>query len=195
MDLLQRIQRWYTINCDGDWEYGRGVTITTVSNPGWAVTIPLQDTCLQNASIRHALEQRTTTNWVGYSIQDGAFEGNGGPENLTEILSFFLDTFLPEHIDSEFTYDVRLPIRDYDKRLWLKAKAIAISESVMRIASIDNPHLLPSYDWDFINEPILSDVLESNMLELSTDFKIGDLIEPQFLHDGDNMFLVAPAKK
>ena len=195
MDLLQRIQRWYTINCNGDWEYGRGITISTVSNPGWAVTIPLQDTCLHNASMDSFQDQRTTTNWVSYLIRDGAFEGNGGPENLTEILSYFFDTFLPGHIDQTFTYDIRLSIQGYEGRLWLKAEAIIISESMMRIVSIADSNSILSYDWDFINEPDLPNFFEHIISELITDFKIGDLIEPQFLHAGDNTFLIAPAKK
>lgn len=195
MELLQRLQRWYTINCDGDWEYGYPISITTVSNPGWVVTIPLQDTCLQNASLDDFSEQRTTTDWVDYFVRDGSFKGNGGPENLTEILAYFLDTFLPAHINPELTYNIRLPIRDYEGKLWLKAEAAFISESVMRIVSIANQSLPSSYDWDFINEPNFISLVEFRLLDLTTDFKIGDLTEPQFFHAGDNTFLVAPAKK
>ncbi|GAB2867563.1 immunity 53 family protein [Hymenobacter ruber] len=201
MDLLQRIQRWYTINCNGDWEhdYGvsiwHGISVQTLDNPGWIVTINLKDTCLDASDMPSVLHERSTTNWIAYKVEKGNFEGVGGPENLTEILTYFLDTFLPEHINTEFTYDVRLPVRDYEGKLWLKAEATVISESAMRIVSIDNPSFPPSYNWDFINEPDLSDVLEANILELGTDYNIGDLIEPSFLHAGDNTFLVAPLKK
>jgi hypothetical protein len=195
MELLQRIQRWYTINCDGDWEYGYPISITTVSNPGWAVTIPLQDTCLRNASLDDFHEERSATNWVGYSIRDGSFQGNGGLENLTEILTYFLDTFLPAHIDPELIYNIRLPVRNYEGKLWLKAEANVISESMMRIASIANQSLPSSFDYDFINEPDFFSSLEVDLSELRTDYEISDLVEPRFLHAGDNTFLVAPAKE
>ncbi|MET4073709.1 immunity 53 family protein [Hymenobacter sp. UYCo722] len=201
MDLLQRIQRWYTINCDGDWEHDNGVSIwhgisvQTLDNPGWIVSINLKDTCLDASEMPYVLHERSTTNWFGYKVEKGNFEGVGGPENLTEILTYFLDIFLPERINSEITYKIRLPVRDYEGMLWLKAEATVLSESMMRIVSINNPRALPSYDFDFINEPDLSEVLESNISELNTDFNIGDLIAPQFLDAGDNTFLIAPAKK
>ena len=95
MELLQRLQRWYTINCNGDWEHSFGVSITTLDNPGWTVKINLRDTCLQNAVLDYRLIKRSTTDWIGYSVKAGEFEGVGGPENLTEILTYFLDTFIP----------------------------------------------------------------------------------------------------
>ncbi len=34
---LSRLQRWYSAQCDGDWEHGLGVRIETLDNPGWMV--------------------------------------------------------------------------------------------------------------------------------------------------------------
>ena len=42
--MLERLQRWYLYRCDGDWEHSFGITIETLDNPGWMVTIDLQDT-------------------------------------------------------------------------------------------------------------------------------------------------------
>ena len=41
--LLNRIQDWYKINCDGDWEHSYGYKIETLDNHGWSVIIDLKD--------------------------------------------------------------------------------------------------------------------------------------------------------
>ena len=198
MDLLQRIQRWYTINCNGDWEHGYPISITTVDNPGWAVTIPLQDTCLQNASMDYILIERTTTNWVGYSVQDGAFEGNGGAENLSEILTYFLDTFLPLHLDHDCTIEIGLPVIGYEGRLWLNAEGKMVSESTLEITAIEDYSVTENYLWS--NSETLEAVNQPGNipLELKVAFAIGDKVDPIVFQADDNMlrtFLVAPPKK
>src|ERR1700722_12742042 len=40
------LQRWYKIHCNGDWEHSYGIQIDTLDNPGWTITIDLQDTDL-----------------------------------------------------------------------------------------------------------------------------------------------------
>ncbi|MBJ6109741.1 immunity 53 family protein [Hymenobacter sp. BT523] len=198
MDLLQRIQRWYTINCNGDWEHEYLVSITTIDNPGWAVKIDLQYTCLQNASLDYVLIQRTPTDWVGYSVQNGAFEGNGGAENLSEILAYFLDTFLPSHLDTECTIEIGLPVIGYEGQLWLNAEAKMVSESTLEITAIEDYDVTGNYLWS--NNETLEAVNQLGNIpkKLKVDFAIGDRVEPTVFQAGDNMlrtFLVAPAKK
>jgi hypothetical protein len=41
---LERLQRWYLGECNGDWEHSYGVRIDTLDNPGWIVTIDLHET-------------------------------------------------------------------------------------------------------------------------------------------------------
>ncbi len=48
MDLLQALQDWFAQHCDGDWEQECGLTIETLDNPGWLVTISLIDTELES---------------------------------------------------------------------------------------------------------------------------------------------------
>jgi hypothetical protein len=43
-DPLAGIQKWYLSQCDGDWEHTYGVTLGTLDNPGWTLTIELQET-------------------------------------------------------------------------------------------------------------------------------------------------------
>jgi Immunity protein 53 len=46
MNALQRLQDWYSAQCDGDWEHQQGVRIESLDNPGWALDIDLADTAL-----------------------------------------------------------------------------------------------------------------------------------------------------
>jgi hypothetical protein len=195
MELLQRIQRWYTINCNGDWEHDYPTTITTLDNPGWSVTIILKGTCLKSDPAPYILNQRSTTDWFGFSIKDNKFEGVGGPENLTEILAYFLDIYLPEHIDPECTLDLHLPVIGYEDKLWLKAEAQMLSESTLQIVSIADSTEPASYEWANNEALGLINQLDSRVAQLRTSFLLGDTVAPVVYQEADNMlrtFLVAP---
>ena len=47
MSTLARLEAWYLRQCNGDWEHLYGVTIETLDNPGWSVTIDLTGTKLE----------------------------------------------------------------------------------------------------------------------------------------------------
>lgn len=196
MDLLQRIQRWYTINCNGDWEHSYGVSITNVDNPGWWVTIDLQETSLEKAVLpMQGIQQRSPTNWVFWHVENYKFIGSGGPENLTEILTYFLDVFLPANIDPEYLFDIHLPIHGYENRLWLKAEAKMLSESTMEIVSIADASQTDFYEWGLDNDLDLFNELGDTGLELQTYYTLADKVEPLVFQSADNIlrtFLVAP---
>ena len=45
---ISNLQEWYASQCNGDWEHTFGVTISTMDNPGWGLTIDLTGTSLEN---------------------------------------------------------------------------------------------------------------------------------------------------
>lgn len=45
-DVLERLERWYAAQCNGDWEHTYGITIETLDNPGWTFKVELRDTYL-----------------------------------------------------------------------------------------------------------------------------------------------------
>ncbi len=47
MNALEELQNWYLSECNEDWEHSYGVKIETLDNPGWSVTINLEDTYLE----------------------------------------------------------------------------------------------------------------------------------------------------
>ncbi|MFD2786611.1 immunity 53 family protein, partial [Hymenobacter rubripertinctus] len=188
MDLLQRIQRWYTINCNGDWEHSfglsiwHGISVQTLDNPGWIVTINLVGTCLIERQIPYSLQERTTTDWFGFKVEEGRYEGVGGPENLTEILQHFLETYLPNNIDPDCRIEVNLPITGYENKLWLKAKARMVSESTVQIVSTEDSRQVQSYQWSCYDAEVLLDNLNASdsLSTLKTQHKAGDLVDPSF---------------
>ena len=91
IDTLDSLQEWYVSMCNGDWEHTYGITIETLDNPGWAITIELTDTPLYSRSFDTIKIQREDENdWILCRIENGVFKGDCGPRNLKGILQTFL---------------------------------------------------------------------------------------------------------
>jgi hypothetical protein len=88
---LVRLQKWFEERCDGTWEQESGVNIETLDNPGWSVTVDLEGTSLENARFAPVTESRSEHDWVECRVQAAQFQGYGGPLNLEEVLTRFLD--------------------------------------------------------------------------------------------------------
>jgi hypothetical protein len=96
MTTIERIQEWYSNQCDGDWEHTWGIKIDTLDNPGWIVKIDLIETELQDTpfpTIRKGMpdDQPSDTDWLCCSVKDNVFDGAGDQGKLEAILQAFLD--------------------------------------------------------------------------------------------------------
>jgi len=89
MEILKWLQEWYSRQCNGDWEHGSGVRITSIDNPGWHVAINLIGTELENKQVDLIQIERTEEDWIYCKIENGCFSGAGGPGNLEEVLRVF----------------------------------------------------------------------------------------------------------
>ncbi|GAC42095.1 immunity 53 family protein [Paenibacillus popilliae] len=89
MEILKWLQEWYFSQCNGDWEHQHGISIETLDNPGWYVTINLNETELENKQVDTIEINRTKEDWIYCKIKDGCFTGAGGSGNLEEILKIF----------------------------------------------------------------------------------------------------------
>ena len=92
MNEILGVQKWYSSQCDGDWEHRYGISIETLDNPGWLVKIDLTETTLQHAdfppiSIGDGEEGRE---WISCNVEKGVFVGAGDAGKLQKILSVFL---------------------------------------------------------------------------------------------------------
>ena len=90
MDHLKDLQAWYLGQCDGDWEHQSGVSIETLDNPGWSVSINLTGTDLQGAEFNETSDLDPTHNWIRCWVENDEWHGVGGPLMLRTILEIFL---------------------------------------------------------------------------------------------------------
>jgi hypothetical protein len=91
MEKLERLQNWYQSNCDGNWEHQYGISIDTLDNPGWRLSIDLKETYLETFTFDNIQIERSENDWLICQIREDKFEGFGGIYNLAEILDLFLD--------------------------------------------------------------------------------------------------------
>jgi hypothetical protein len=90
MSTLERLQRWYEDHCDGDWEHAYGVTVGTLDNPGWFVTVDVTGTPLASAAFSPIQDLDHERDWLACKVEGGKFHGHGGPAQLERILDVFL---------------------------------------------------------------------------------------------------------
>ena len=89
---IERLARWYESNCDGDWEHSFGVTIDTLDNPGWFVTVDLDDSALADRAFDLVEAQYDdATKWMRCWKEGTKFRAACGPTKLEEALIVFLD--------------------------------------------------------------------------------------------------------
>ena len=91
MNYIEALEKWRYKQCDGDWEHTYGVKINTLDNPGWKVVIDITETELADKHFSTIIEHRTENDWIDCEVSDNKFMGHGGPLNLGEILSIFIN--------------------------------------------------------------------------------------------------------
>ncbi len=83
------IQSWFQRQCDGYWEHAHGVTIETLDQPGWLVTIDLQETALQDETMEPFQRENSDKDWIDCEVFNQQFRGQGDISKLGEILQTF----------------------------------------------------------------------------------------------------------
>ena len=91
IDALDDLQSWYAAQCDGDWEHCFGIKIATLDNPGWSLTVELEDTLLEGKSFASFERKNSETEWIKCSVEAKKFVGYGGSHQLEELISIFLN--------------------------------------------------------------------------------------------------------
>jgi hypothetical protein len=80
---------WFHQQCDGDWEHGNGVRISTIESPGWSLKVSISETVCENENFQEVIIDRTETDWVYCCLRHETFEGACGLHNLPEVLKIF----------------------------------------------------------------------------------------------------------
>ena len=81
--------KWYKNHCDGDWEHDKRIHIGTIDNPGWSITINLEDTVLENKKFHEIKIDRAEDDWLICFIKGNRFQGRCGSLNASEVLQIF----------------------------------------------------------------------------------------------------------
>ena len=89
MDILDWIQDWFRENCDGDWEHGEVIQITTIDNPGWEVEIDISNTSIASMELDWILNETSKQDWYGVKIADQKFTAAGDIGKLKFLLGLF----------------------------------------------------------------------------------------------------------
>ena len=89
MDAIEFLQSWYRAQTNGEWEHARGVTIESLDNPGWRVTIDLVGTPLQAAAMTPVRREKSPQDWLVCEVEHEQFCGNGDARKLMVILQLF----------------------------------------------------------------------------------------------------------
>ena len=89
-DELTALQAWYRAQRNGDWEHSYGVTIGTLDNPDWSVTIDLADTALAERGFTTVESLNHDVDWMRCEVKDLKWLGNGGPNMLRPTFRKFL---------------------------------------------------------------------------------------------------------
>ena len=89
MEILNWIQNWFKDNCDGDWEQGEVIQITTLSNPGWEVEIDISKTSIANLNLKWILNENGKQDWYGVKIENQKFLAAGDAGKLPFLLDLF----------------------------------------------------------------------------------------------------------
>jgi hypothetical protein len=97
MDTLRELQSWYLSQCNDDWEHTYGVSVGTLDNPGWSLTIDLTGTKLSGKAFegrRYGVDDKAHpigNDWLHCKVERNKFVAHGGPEKLEEMINVFLD--------------------------------------------------------------------------------------------------------
>ena len=91
--MVSALERWYLSRCDGEWEHAHGVRIDTLDNPGWHVSIDLQETKKEGKILAREKIERDRNDWVQFWVEGSQFQIACGPLNLSEAIEIFVKWF------------------------------------------------------------------------------------------------------
>ena len=89
MDPVEFLQAWYQAQSNGHWELSHGITIESLGNPGWLVTIDLDGTPLEDRAMTAIERDVSKLDWLSCGVNRKQFRGQGDPKKLQAIMRIF----------------------------------------------------------------------------------------------------------
>ena len=190
-DTLEKIQAWYQIHCNGDWEHKHGLSIISLDNPGWFVTIDLHETALEQLNYQKEYQNPSNENdWYNFNTKNFKLEIACGPNNLEQVIDLFFDEVVPVFANQAFYYTIYLPLQDdegKETKLWTPAKAKMVDGKTLQISEIkevDN-NLLRDSEFELVQS------LPADLPILSVKHAVGDSIGVALEYVFDGIILTA----
>jgi hypothetical protein len=90
MDYLDNLCRWYESECNGDWEHSYGIKLETSDNPGWILTVDLNETYLSESKNKKCAYKKSDNDWIHVKKENNAFQASCSLNNLNKMISLFL---------------------------------------------------------------------------------------------------------
>lgn len=187
-DILERIQNWYKLNCNGDWEHSYGYSISTLDNPGWSVAIDLTETPLEALEYKRDYQNiEKEHDWFSIESVDNVLKIYCGPNNLRQAFEIFFNEIIPGYADKDFYYELFLPLIGEEVEIWTPAKARLIDEGSVEIIEIQ------AIDFAKIKVHDINTIglYQHSLGKLHLPFKIGDVVTIDIEEVYDGVVLVA----
>ena len=88
---LDRLQAWYLDQCDEVWEQANVITMETIDNPGWRLTIDLAGTRWSGRDFPPVQRDTAEHDWLRCWVKGTRWEAAAGPCSLEDAVCVFLD--------------------------------------------------------------------------------------------------------
>ena len=182
METLQRLQRWYKSQCDGDWEHSFVIKIQTLDNPRWAITIDLEDTSLESVEL-NINNDNGELDWYFIKAKDKKYEAAGDPDKLNFLINYFLDDVFKNYSNDSFFYDILIPIEGGPAKIWTPCKASQVDEETFEIKEI------PALNYKAIQTHTLDDLTfdDKELMTFKVTSKVGDKIKTELIETFDGI--------
>lgn len=191
-EIIERIQDWYKINCNGDWEHSYGYKIETLDNPGWAIKIDLAETALENLEFQREYQNPKNNNdWFHITTENKVLNIYCGPENMKSTFEIFFDEIIPKYSDENFEYEIYLPIDGYEIEVWTPAKSKIVNERSVQITKIEKIE----YKKIKVRDVEKMNFTQMEIEKSKTDYSVGDILEVRIDKVFDGMILTTKNKK
>lgn len=91
MTSFERLQCWFLSQCNGDWEHGLGISVSTLDNPGWQIQIDLEGSTLEETEFPKTVEMKSAAEWIHASREGNLVKISCNPEQFDRALAIFCD--------------------------------------------------------------------------------------------------------
>ena len=190
-ETIERLQDWYKLNCNGDWEHSYGFSISTLDNPGWTIRIDLEETCLEALNYSKEFQNPNFEHdWFFIKTENKVLDIACGPENLKKVFEIFLDEIIPNYSDKKFYYVIHLPLLGHPLDIWTPAKGTIVNETTLKLIEI--PQI--KYENIAVKDFNKIDFNQSDLEKLKLNYKIGDEVTITIEDIKDRLILIPKNK-